>query len=231
MEADLLVRRFGSMVETVFNATTRPWRLVVLISGAGRTLLNLVETIERGEINAEIVGVISSRADVMGIVVARNAGLPCRIVLPRNYESREEYSAAKYVAISKFNPDLVLLAGYLRQLDMPEAWTNRVLNIHPSLLPDTIHYASGKGKYGIFVHRAVLEHGDSVSGATVHVVEAAYDSGPPILRAEVPVLPDDTAEDLAERVFEAERWLYPEAFRRYTEANPGLLRDHELSRR
>ena len=223
--------RFGRLVEATSQTTTRPWRLVVLISGAGRTLQYLIETIERGDINAEIVGVISSRAEVMGVTIARNAEIPCRVVLPRNFESREEYSAAKFVAIAKFNPDLVLLGGYLRQLDMPEAWEQRVLNIHPSLLPETLEYASGKGMYGIHVHRAVLEHGDNVSGATVHVVEAAYDSGPPILRSEIPVLPGDTAEVLAERVFASERVLYPEAVRQYMAANPHLLRDHELSRR
>lgn len=213
------------------EATTRPWRLVVLISGTGRTLHNLIDVIGRGELNAEIAGVISSRGDVMGVTIARNAGIPCRVVLPRNFESREEYSTAKYVAISRFNPDLVLLAGYLRQLDMPVAWETRVLNVHPSLLPETLDYAAGKGMYGLHVHRSVLAHGDTVSGATVHVVEAAYDSGPPLLTAEVPVLPGDTPEMLADRVFEAEKQLYPEALRQYMAANPHLLRDHEPSRR
>jgi phosphoribosylglycinamide formyltransferase-1 len=218
-------------VRDISDAATRPWRLVALISGAGRTLQNLIDVIGRGELHAEIVGVVSSRADVLGVAIARNAGIPVRVVLPRNFESRQEYSAAKYVAISKFNPDLVILAGYLRQLDMPEAWETRVLNIHPSLLPETLEYAAGKGKYGIHVHRAVLEHGDTVSGATVHVVEAAYDSGPPLLKAEVPVLPGDTPEALADRVFETEKWLYPEAIRQYMSANPHLLRDYESSRR
>ncbi|MEJ7839614.1 MAG: formyltransferase family protein, partial [Thermomicrobiales bacterium] len=170
--------QFGSSVDTTQHAETRPWRLVVLISGAGRTLGSLIDAIERGDMNAEIVCVICSRSDVMGVAVAHNAGLPCRVVMPRNFESREEYSTAMYATISRFNPDLVLLAGYLRQLDMPDAWSRRVLNIHPSLLPETLAYAAGKGMYGIHVHRAVLEHGDTVSGATVHVVEAAYDSGP-----------------------------------------------------
>lgn len=181
--------------------------------------------------HAEIVCVICSRSDVMGVAIARNAGITCRIVMPRNFESREEYSTAMYATMAKFNPDLVLLAGYLRQLDMPDAWLRRVINIHPSLLPETLEYAAGKGMYGIHVHGAVLAHGDTVSGATVHVVEAAYDSGPPILKREVRVLPGDTPEILAERVFETERKLYPEAFRTYTSANPDLLRDQELSRR
>lgn len=223
--------QFGSSVDTTQHAETRPWRLVVLISGAGRTLGYLIDAIERGDMNAEIACVICSRSDVMGVAIARNAGLPCRVVMPRNFESREEYSTAMYATISRFNPDLVLLAGYLRQLDMPDGWSRRVLNIHPSLLPETLAYAAGKGMYGIHVHRAVLEHGDTVSGATVHVVEAAYDSGPPILKSEVPINIGDSAEDLAERVFASEIRLYPEAFRQYTGANPHLLRDQERSRR
>jgi phosphoribosylglycinamide formyltransferase-1 len=206
------------------NAMGRRWRVVALLSGAGRTLQNLIEVIGRGELDVEIVGVIASRGDVYGINVARDAGLPCRIILPRNFETRDAYSDAVYDAIARWNPDLVLMCGFLRQLNMPEAWAGRVLNIHPSLLPETRPYAGGKGMYGIRVHTAVLANGDMVSGATVHLVDAAYDNGPPLMRAEVPVLPNDTPDDLAARVFEQERVLFPAAISAYMAANPHLKR-------
>lgn len=204
---------------------------MALISGAGRTLQNLIAVIGRGELDLEITGVVSSKADVYGLTIAKEAGIPCRTVLPRNYGTREDFSDATYAAIARFQPDLVLMCGYLRQLGMPPGWEDRVLNIHPSLLPETLTYAAGKGKYGIAVHRAVLEHGDTVSGATVHVVTEVYDSGPPLLRREVPVLPDDTPESLADRVFAVEKELFPEAIRRYTAANPHLKRVQADSRR
>lgn len=211
-------------MNTKADTTTRPWRLAVLISGAGRTLQNLLDVIGRGELDAEIVVVISSKQDVAGIDIARRAGIPCEVIASRAFASRSAYSAANYAALGPYRPDLILMAGFLRQLEMPEEWTDRVLNIHPSLLPDTSAYAAGKGMYGIRVHRAVLAQGDTVSGATVHVVTAEYDSGPPLMTVEVPVLPGDDAEVLASRVFAVECELYPEAIRRYMQQHPELRR-------
>lgn len=99
-----------------------------------------------------------------------------------------------------------------------------MLNIHPALLPQAEAYAAGRGKYGDHVHAAVLAHGDTVSGATVHVVTDEYDAGPPVLQRQVPVLPGDTAESLAARVFAVECELYPEAIRQYMAAHPELKR-------
>ncbi|HVL25945.1 MAG TPA: formyltransferase family protein, partial [Thermomicrobiales bacterium] len=114
---------------------------------------------------------------------------------------------------------------FLRKMLVLPGWEGRILNIHPALLPDAAAYAAGKGRYGDRVHAAVLENGDVVSGATVHVVTDTYDEGPPLLRAEVPVVPGDTAQTLAARVFAAECELYPEAIRRYLADHPELKRE------
>lgn len=202
----------------------RPWRLGVLISGSGRTLENLIAVIERNELHAEIACVVSSRPNVRGIEVAREAGIPVDAVSSRDHPTPESHSRAIFDAIQPYNVDLVLLAGYLRQLRFDPAWEGRMLNIHPALLPQAEAYAAGHGLYGERVHAAVLAHGDRVSGATVHVVTADYDAGPPVLQREVPVRQDDSPPTLAARVFAVECELYPEAIRRYMAAHPELKR-------
>ncbi|HEV2072368.1 MAG TPA: formyltransferase family protein, partial [Thermomicrobiales bacterium] len=134
------------------------------------------------------------------------------------------YSKAVYDVLAPHQPDLLIMAGFLRRLLVFPGWEGRILNIHPALLPDAAAYAAGKGRYGDRVHEAVLARGDRVSGATVHVVTDVYDDGPPLLRSEVPVEPGDTAQSLAARVFAAECELYPEAIRQYMAAHPELKR-------
>src|SRR5665811_369568 len=202
----------------------RPWRLGVLLSGSGRTLENLLAVIARGELDAEIASVVSSRSSVRGIDVARDAGIPVRIVTRKAYSTPEAHSRAIYDAVNPNAPDLLILAGYLRQLVVDPNWKGRMLNIHPALLPQAEAWAAGQGKYGDFVHAAVLAHGDTVSGATVLVVTEDYDTGPAVLQREAPVLPDDTVATLAERVFAVECELYPEAIRRYLATHPKLRR-------
>lgn len=206
------------------TASPRPWRLGVLLSGSGRTLANLLAVIDRGELDAEIVCVVCSRSGVRGIEIAREAGIPVEVVPRRRFPDPIAHSRAIYDAVEPFAPDLLILAGYLRQLMIDPAWEGRMLNIHPALLPQAEVYAAGRGRYGNHVHAAVLAHGDEVSGATVHVVTDEYDTGPPVLQREVPVLPGDTPEALAARVFAVECELYPEAIRRYTAAHPELKR-------
>lgn len=201
---------------------TRPWRLGVLLSGSGRTLENLLAVIARGELDAEIVCVVSSRSTARGIAVAGDAGIPVEIVTRKVHSTLEAHSKAIYETIRPFAPDLLILAGYLRQIEVQPGWEGRLLNIHPALLPQAEAWAAGRGKYGDFVHTAVLDHGDTVSGATVHVVTEDYDTGPAVLQREVPVLPEDTVVSLAERVFAVECELYPEAIRHYTTAHPEL---------
>ncbi len=202
----------------------RPWRLGVLLSGSGRTLDNLLRVIDRGQLDAEVVVVVSSRSAVRGIGIARDAGIPVEIITRKAYPDAGAHSRAIYDAGKPYRPDLLVLAGYLRQMVVDPEWEGRMLNIHPALLPQAVEYAAGWGRYGNAVHTAVLDHGDTVSGATVHVVADAYDTGPPVLQCEVPVLPDDTVTSLAARVFAAECELYPEAIRRYMAAHPELRR-------
>jgi phosphoribosylglycinamide formyltransferase 1 len=202
----------------------RPWRLGVLLSGSGRTLENLLAVIARGKLDAEIVCVVSSRSNVRGIDIARDAGIPVQAVTRKTYPALDAHSRAIYDAVAPYDADLLILAGYLRQIVVDPAWEGRMLNIHPALLPQAQVYAAGKGLYGDRVHAAVLGHGDTVTGATVHVVTDDYDAGPPVMQREVPVLPGDTVRALADRVFGVECELYPEAIRRYMAAHPELMR-------
>ncbi|HEU0163388.1 MAG TPA: phosphoribosylglycinamide formyltransferase [Thermomicrobiales bacterium] len=201
----------------------------VLLSGAGRTLENLLRVVARGELPIEIVSVISSVPDVRGLEVARDAGIPATTIVRKGHPSVASYSEAMYAALEPYAPDLILMAGFLRQMLVLPGWEGRILNIHPALLPEASSYAAGKGLFGERVHQAVLAHGDRVTGATVHLVTDDYDQGPPLLRVEVPVLEDDTSVTLGTRVFHAECDLYPEAIRRYMTANPHLRKSRSVS--
>lgn len=204
------------------NGTSEPWRLAVLLSGSGRTLENLLAAIARGDLPARVVAVVSSVAGVRGLEIAAKAGIPCALVPRRSAASDAAYSAAVYEAVAPYRPDLLVLAGFLRRLVVPPEWEGRILNIHPALLPEAAAYAAGRGRYGEHVHAAVLANGDRTTGATVHIVDNDYDAGPPVLRIEVPIRPDDTPATLAARVFAAECELYPAAIRHYLAAHPEL---------
>ena len=184
----------------------------------------MIAAIERGELDARITVVISSVPAVRGIDIARQAGIPALVIRRGDYDSVEHYSAAMYEAMAPFNLDLIVMAGYLRKLLIAPEWEGRVINIHPCLLPEAAGYAAGKGMYGERVHAAVLAHGDTVSGCTVHLVTNDFDAGPPLEKVEVPVLPDDTAATLGARVFVEETWLYPATIRDYLHHNPHLRR-------
>ena len=188
---------------------TRPCRLVVLLSGSGRTLENLLERIGDGRLHASIVGVVSSRPDVRGVTLAERAGLPVHVLPPKG-KPLAAWSADVFARCRAAEPDLVVMAGFLHLLEIPEDFAGRVLNIHPSLLPAF----GGRGFHGMHVHRAVLARGCTVSGCTVHLVDAEYDHGRILLQKVVPVLADDSAESLAARVFAAECEALPEAITR-----------------
>jgi len=191
-----------------------PVRLAVLLSGTGRSLANLLAVIARGDLDAQIVAVVSSVAGAGGLTVAREAGIPALTVSRRAFPDGAAYSEAIYRAVAPARPSLLVLAGFLRKLVVPDALAGRILNIHPALLPEA-SYAAGRGFYGERVHAAVLARGATESGATVHVVDNGYDTGPVVLRARVRVEPGDTAATLGQRVFAAECALYPEAIRRH----------------
>lgn len=183
-----------------------PIRLVVLISGGGRTLLNLHRCIAEGTLHASIEVVVSSRGDVPGVERARQADLRT-VVVDRKALNAAMFDRAIEQAVE--GADLVCMAGFLCLWKIPKVWTGRVINIHPALLPDF----GGRGMYGRRVHEAVIAAGRSVTGCTVHYCDNEYDHGPVIVQRNVPVLPDDTPETLAVRVFEQECVAYPEAIR------------------
>lgn len=184
-------------------------RLAVLVSGGGRSLENLAEVIGRGELDARIALVVSSSREAFALERARRLSLPAVTVLPREHPGPAAYSDAIFKEIEGAQCDVVVLAGFLRLLLVPERWLGRVLNIHPALLPDF----GGKGYFGDRVHAAVLESGHSESGCTVHYVTNEYDAGPILLQKRVDVLPGDDVHTLAARVFEAEKQALPEALR------------------
>jgi len=192
--------------------TSKPTRVVALISGGGRTVANLHERIRAGELPAEIVRVVASR-DCAGIERARQAGIPAVVVPYKQMPDMETYSARIVEQLDAAEADLVLLAGFLSLWHIPPKYDGRVMNIHPALLPSF----GGHGMYGHHVHEAVLAAGCKVSGCTVHFVTNEYDAGPIIVQRCVPVLEGDTPDALAARVFEQECVAYPEAVRLFAE--------------
>jgi formyltetrahydrofolate-dependent phosphoribosylglycinamide formyltransferase len=187
-----------------------PVRLAVLISGNGRTLQNLIDRIEDRSLKARIQVVVSSDPKAYGLQRARAKGLPAAVVDRKEYPDAQSFSRAVTEAVEQHPADLVLMAGFIHLYLFPPAWAGRVLNIHPALLPKF----GGKGFYGRRVHEAVLRAGEKESGCTVHFADEHYDRGTVILQEKVPVLPGDTPDTLAERVFQAECKAYPEAVRR-----------------
>jgi len=189
-------------------------RLGVLISGGGRTLLNLHELSRRGELPAEVAVVIASR-ECKGIERAQSAGLDVQLVPYKDFRRADgqadtaAYSAEIARRLDAARADLVVQAGFLSLWHIPPQYAGKVMNIHPALLPAF----GGKGMYGHHVHEAVLTHGCKVSGCTVHFVTNEYDTGPIIVQRTVPVHDTDRPDDLADRVFEQECLAYPEAIR------------------
>ncbi len=188
-------------------------RLGVLISGGGRTMLNLLDAIRRGALQAEIALVISSLSTVAGVDKARNVGLPLRIVRKKDCADIDAFSERLVAELDAAQVDLVVQGGWLCLWKIPPRYENRVMNIHPALLP----CFGGQGMWGHHVHEAVLAAGCKVSGCTVHFCTNAYDQGPIIVQRTCPVRDDDTPDTLAERVFEQECLAYPEAIQLFAE--------------
>jgi formyltetrahydrofolate-dependent phosphoribosylglycinamide formyltransferase len=184
-------------------------RVAVLLSGTGRTLENLLDKRERGTLEIDIPVVISSRSTVRGVEIARAAGIETHVVGRKSYPTPAEMSARIRELLAPHDIDLIVLAGFLSQIEILPEWEGRMINVHPSLLP----LFGGRGLYGSRVHEAVLASGMKVSGCTVHFVNAEYDAGPIILQHTVPVEDDDTPASLGARVFAAECEAYPEAIR------------------
>ena len=183
--------------------------LAVLFSGGGRTILNLLDCIDRGELDATISVAIASREGIAGIdrLTERNIVVA---VAKLSGMSNEEGDARTNDFLEEAKPDLICLCGYLRLLDLQPWMEGRVLNIHPALLPAP----GGRGMFGMRVHQSVLESGDSSSGCTVHFVDGEYDHGPTILQRTCIVKEGDSPQNLANRVFDLECEAYPSAIRK-----------------
>lgn len=186
-------------------------RVLVLVSGGGTNLQAIIDSAAAGKItNAEIVGVISNNKTVKSLERARNAGIEAVSVSPKDFADRELFNEAFLAEVDRFAPDLIVLAGFLVAIPakMVEKYSNRIINIHPSLIPSF----SGVGYYGLKVHEKALERGVKVTGATVHFVNEGMDEGPIIAQKAVMVEEDDTPEILQRRVMEQAEWiLLPQA--------------------
>ena len=165
-------------------------RIGCLISGGGRTVLNLAEALDRLSIPADIVVVIAHRESIAGVKRCREAGLPVAIVPVEDPQDPDSTADRVDQTLTRTGVELICLAGYLRHFRVGDRWRDRVINIHPSLLPRH----GGRGMYGSRVHRSVLEAGDRHSGCTVHAVDEIYDHGAVIHQRECPVLEDDDVE-------------------------------------
>ncbi len=218
-EADRLVNQalnLGHDIEVEREPATqnqKPIRLGVLISGGGTTLINILEHIKQGRLNAEVALVISSRSTVAGVERANNAGLDVKIVRKKDHPDIDEFSKRIEDELAAANVDLVVQGGWLCLWKIPDRYENRVMNIHPALLPSF----GGQGMWGHHVHEAVLKAGCKISGCTVHFCTNEYDKGPIIVQRACQVKDDDTPEILAARVFEQECIAYPQAIRLFAE--------------
>lgn len=179
-------------------------RVAVLISGRGSNMEALVRAAADPAYPAEIVGVLSNRADAKGLEFAASKGIPSRAIPHKEYPNREAHDAAMHEALLALNPDFIACAGYMRIMtpEFVAKWEGRMINIHPSLLPDF---------KGTHTHERALEAGVKFHGCTVHYVTADLDDGPMIAQATVPVLPGDTPDMLSARVLIEEHRLYPKA--------------------
>ena len=181
-------------------------KIAVCVSGGGTNLQAIIDAIDNGTItNTQIAVVISNNADAYALERARNAGIEAVCISPRSYESRADFNEDFLKQLNSYNVDLVVLAGFLVVIPpkMIEQYRNRIINIHPSLIPAFC----GTGYYGLKVHEAALKRGVKVVGATVHFVDKGTDTGPIILQKAVEVEQDDTPEILQRRVMEQAEWI------------------------
>lgn len=190
-------------------------KIGVLISGSGTNLQSLIDNIETGNIKGKITVVISNRKDAYGLNRARQKNIDALYIRQKDYESFENFNDAIIDELKKHNVELVVLAGYLKILTSKfiEEYRNRIINIHPSLIPAFC----GKGYYGIKVHEEVIKYGVKLSGATVHFVDEDADTGPIIIQEAVEVGYEDTAETLQQKVLKIEHKILPLAVKYYCE--------------
>ena len=180
--------------------------IVCLVSGGGTNLAAIIKAIEDGSIkNVRIKSVISNNADAYALERAKNAGIESKCISPKSFSNRDDFNKALLDELRSLNPDLIVLAGFLVNIskDIVDAFENKIINIHPSLIPSFCD----KGYYGLKVHEAALKRGVKVTGATVHFVDAGIDTGKIIIQKAVNVLPGDDAKTLQRRVMEEAEWI------------------------
>ncbi len=198
------------MTEEVFQSPKKKGRIAVFLSGRGSNFKAIHDAILSGRINGDIVLVFSNKKDALGLGIAQERNLETLYLNPKEFDSREAYDQAIIDAAKQKDVELICLAGYMKILTplFCNAFKNRVMNIHPALLPSFP---------GLHVQQKAIDWGVRYSGATVHFVTADVDMGPIILQAVVPVLQDDTEETLSERILKEEHKIYPEAVQLYFE--------------
>ncbi|WP_156415105.1 phosphoribosylglycinamide formyltransferase [Christensenella hongkongensis] len=184
-------------------------KFAVMASGGGTDFQSLIDAAQSGQINAEICCLVAGKPDIYAIERAKTAGIPVEVVQKKSFGTVEAFDEAILAALKAHAADFVVLAGYLSIIGKKtiSAYRNKIINIHPSLIPSFC----GMGMYGGKVHEAVIEYGAKFSGATVHFVDEEADTGPIIMQQVVPVMEDDTPEKLAARVLETEHRILPEA--------------------
>ena len=190
-------------------------KLLVLASGGGTNLQAIIDSIEQGKLNAEIKAVVSNNSKAFCLERARTHSIQAIHLSHKMFATTEEFDQ-KFLSILKENEvDMIILAGYMKMLSptVVRAYKNRILNIHPALLPSF----GGEGMYGIHVHEAVINSGAKITGVSVHLVDEVYDHGIIVLQQSVPVLDNDTPESLQQRVLEIEHKLYPQTIQLFAE--------------
>ncbi|TWT29884.1 phosphoribosylglycinamide formyltransferase [Blastopirellula retiformator] len=195
------------------HSADNPLRVAVLISGGGTTLRNLIEKIATDKLWIKIALVVASTEKAKGQQYAIDGDIPISVVDWKSFDSTDAFSEAVFGGCRAAGVDLVVMGGFLKHVLIPADFENRVINIHPSLIPAFC----GEGFYGARVHQAALDYGVKLSGCTIHLVDNHYDNGPVVAQQSVPVLADDDADALAARVFAAECELYPQVLQWFAE--------------
>lgn len=187
--------------------------LVVFASGSGSNFQSIIDAIKDGSLNATITGFITNKAEAYSLERAKKNDIPNVVINPNNFDSEPEYVSTLISQLQDWNADLLILAGYLKKIpsEVINKYDQRILNIHPSLLPKF----GGKGFYGIKVHEAVIASEDTESGCTVHIVTEEYDKGPILGQSKVSVSSSDTVEDLSKKVLIEEHKLFPDTIQTY----------------
>lgn len=191
-------------------------KIAVFASGKGSNLKAILDAIkERRLINTAVVCVISNKKDAGALEIAKYNNIPAYYISQSNYSNSDDFDAAIIEVLIRHSVNFIVLAGYLKLLSprIVRKYKDRILNIHPALLPKF----GGKGMYGLNVHRAVIECGEKISGATVHLVDEEYDHGPIVLQESIELDPDETPESLQKKIQEIEHRIYPEAIKLFVE--------------